>query len=514
MNFCGASSTCRDENRGQSCAAEDICNKGVCASDDASLETLSLNPALLQPNFSAEQLSYTALIPYFASSLALEASPAANDATMSYSGDAFTATESVVIAVPPESEPSSVQIDITAPSGRKQSYDVTLERRELRTTYVKAFNSRPAFGFGTSVAIDGDTAVFGAPGEDGSSGGVDGNEAEAGTPNAGAAYVAVRGSDGMWQRQAYLKADQPAEGELFGTAVAIHGDTIAIGAPGPDGERSGAVYTFVRDGSGWTQTAKLVAPQADIDLQSGTHVALQGDRLLVAPHDSLWAIWFGGAVYSFVRSDGAWKVEATHPIPDLSHFLYNDGYGYRISFSGDRVAVSEAAGEASVFVMLHTDSGWTQEDEITLDADLLARADVALDGDTLAAAVPGAVHMFVRSGSDWVERTSLAAFDSAATKGFGATVALKDDLLVVGSYCDGCAGGGISTFMRRGDSWMNGKFIRANYLDSNDALGISLATSGVGIAVGAPLEDSNATSFNQSAVNDYAPDSGAALIYE
>ena len=79
--------------------------------------------------------------------------------------------------------------------------------------------------------------------------------------SAGAAYVFVR-SGGSWSQQAYLKASNTFDNNLFGSSVAVDGDTVVVGAPGEnsnatgvDGDQAnnsagdaGAVYVFVRSG--------------------------------------------------------------------------------------------------------------------------------------------------------------------------------------------------------------------------------------------------------------------------
>jgi hypothetical protein len=54
--------------------------------------------------------------------------------------------------------------------------------------------------------------------------------------------------------------------DLFGSAVAIDGDTMVIGAQGADGIGfdTGVAYIFERSEHGWVQTAKLFANDADI----------------------------------------------------------------------------------------------------------------------------------------------------------------------------------------------------------------------------------------------------------
>ena len=71
--------------------------------------------------------------------------------------------------------------------------------------YLKASNAESSDFFGFSVVIAGDTVVIGAPQEDSSATGVDGNETNNSVTNAGAAYVYVR-SGTSCSKQAYLKS--------------------------------------------------------------------------------------------------------------------------------------------------------------------------------------------------------------------------------------------------------------------------------------------------------------------
>ncbi len=510
--FCGASGRCLDDNRGVACGDTEVCGLGACLSDDASLKTLALEPAKLTPAFSADLLAYEAAFSYFEPHLALKAEPSAADASMTYAGDALSATDSVQLTATPEEDLASASVVVTAASGKTQSYDVTLKRAALATTYVKAFNSRAGFGFGTSVALDGDTAVIGAPGESSYSGGVDGNEASIGATGAGAAYVAIRGPNGTWARQAYLKAASPAKGDAFGTVVAIDGDTIAVGAPHDDSSQ-GTVHIFVRAGLAWSQQAVISEPVPAGGNQFGTAVAIQGNRLLVSSPSSGLVKYSGGAVYSFTRTGTTWKADANHPNPPAARYKTYDGFGFRLALSGDRVAVSEWQGERAVFIMLRGQAAWSVEGSIYLPNDALAQSNIALDGDTLAASAPGVVHVFTRSGSAWTKQSSMTPFDSAATNGFGSSVALKGDLLAIGSGCGTCIGG-VSTFVRSGSTWKDGAFVTAASMEANDAMGFSVAVSGNRIVAGAPGEDSNATAFNQSSANNSAVDSGAAFIFE
>ena len=120
-------------------------------------------------------------------------------------------------------------------------------------------------GFGYGVAIDGDTAVVGAPGAE-----VDG------LFNLGAVYVFERSGD-VWVQQAKLTPSDGQEKDGFGIAIALDGDTLVVGAMAVDG---GAVYVFTRTGGAWSQQAKLTASDGQDGDALGYSVGISGDTVV------------------------------------------------------------------------------------------------------------------------------------------------------------------------------------------------------------------------------------------
>ena len=142
--------------------------------------------------------------------------------------------------------------------------------------------------FGYSVAVDGDTIVVGAHGDENKT---------------GAAYVFTKVS-GVWgnalvgsgthrTETAKLTATGGATFDYFGHSVAVDRDTIAVGARGHSGI-PGAAYVFTWDsenrvwgddpGPGEThriETAKLTASDANNNDQFGSSVAVDGDTVVV-----------------------------------------------------------------------------------------------------------------------------------------------------------------------------------------------------------------------------------------
>jgi CSLREA domain-containing protein len=94
----------------------------------------------------------------------------------------------------------------------------------------------PAFdNFGSSVALDGDTAIVGAWHDSTPSG-----------EQSGSASVFTR-SNVSWSRLQLLAAPDGADRDFFGTAVAVSGDTYLVGAPGHDvgvAVDAGSAYVF------------------------------------------------------------------------------------------------------------------------------------------------------------------------------------------------------------------------------------------------------------------------------
>jgi sugar lactone lactonase YvrE len=130
----------------------------------------------------------------------------------------------------------------------------------------------PNDSFGHSVAISGDTALVGTSAAD-TTAGVD----------AGAAFVFTRAGS-TWTQQAQLTASDGAAGDQFGIYVALAGSTAIIAAPQddqPGANNAGSTYVFMRKGSTWTQEAKLLANDGAAGDLFGSSVAISGNTVLV-----------------------------------------------------------------------------------------------------------------------------------------------------------------------------------------------------------------------------------------
>lgn len=272
--------------------------------------------------------------------------------------------------------------------------------------YLKASNPDDSDNFGSSVSINGNTIVVGAPGEDSNATGVNGDQSDNSSSGNGAAYVFVR-SGTTWTQQAYLKSST-AGSKGFGNSVAIDEDTLAIGASsensastgingsetGTGAPISGAVYIFTRSGTTWSQQAYIKASNAESADEFGASVALNGDTLAVgAPGEDSAATGIGGnqgdnsvsargASYVFTHSGSTWSQQAYVKASNTSGAA---NFGHSVSLAGNTMAVG-SPGTDTTYVFTRSAGVWTQEALLqgtnTENGDLFGSS-VTLTGNTL-----------------------------------------------------------------------------------------------------------------------------------
>jgi hypothetical protein len=396
--------------------------------------------------------------------------------------------------------------------------------------YIKASNTDENDNFGYSVDISGNTLVVGAPNERSASTGVNGDQNNNDILYAGAAYVFVREGD-QWRQQAYLKASNPDNPDYFGRSVAVHGDTIVVGAPGEasnargiDGDqmdnssrKAGAAYVFQRTGESWNQRAYLKASNTDsmdydyaLD-EFGFAVDVYENTIVVgAPGEDSAATGVNGdqenesaersgAAYVFVNYGEHWHQQA---YIKASNTDSEDSFGYSVAIDADQLLVGayfEKGGDTGV----HADQS---------------------DNSSLAA---GAAYVFKRSRDTWVQENYLKASNPDPWDRFGESVSIDGRALVIGAWGESSIATGVNgdqhddsahqagaayLFRKTGNVWRHDGYIKA----SNtwlDLFGDSVAVSGKTIVAGASLEGSDADGINGDQSDDSVRGAGAAYVF-
>jgi uncharacterized repeat protein (TIGR01451 family) len=384
-----------------------------------------------------------------------------------------------------------------------------IQQAYLKASYTEAGDDR----FGYKVAIDGDTIVITAVGEDSNATGVNGNQTNNLSDSSGAAYVFVR-SGTNWSQQAYLKASNTGPLDYFGAAVAISGSTVIVGADREDSSAtgvngnqsnnsapdSGAAYVFVRNGTNWTQQAYLKASNTRSGDQFGWSVAVSANTAVVGAkaEDSratgvngnpLLGATDSGAAYVFMRNGTDWSQQAYLKASNTKASYF---FGESVAVSGD-TAVVGSDGESSNATGVNGNQ------------------------TNALASHSGAAYVFVRNGTNWSQQAYLKAANTAPDSYFGWAVAISGGTVVVGA--DRESGGSISgagaacVFLRSGTNWAQQAYLKASNIGFSDNFAKSVAVWGDTVAVGAPYEDSNASGVNGNPTDNSATDSGATYVF-
>lgn len=327
--------------------------------------------------------------------------------------------------------------------------------------------------FGDSVAVDGAVAVIGAPTTD---------DADPGTPTciSGAAYVFEHDGGSWIQSQRLVASDQLCR-QRFGSAVAVSGDTVVVGASWHDGASSfpatgcdsGAVYVFERTGPGgeWVEQQMLLPSTSECSMEFGAAVAIDGDWLVVgAPRD--WHVNVPmPSAFVFRRVGGVW-IEDQQLIG--SHSGPFDLVGRSVGISGRRVVVGAPhasgpdGGVGVGYVFGRRGGGWVEEGAFEYATVSVSKLGLSADilGDTVAlattseSATKGAATLWRPQGKTWT--LLKAALKPNEDDYFATSVTLGRDVMVVGAERaddadpsnSTCNSGAIFVFTRVEGGWV------------------------------------------------------------
>jgi hypothetical protein len=320
---------------------------------------------------------------------------------------------------------------------------------------------------------------------------------------------AARPASGEWLEVRKILGADTAAHDLFGYALALDGDRLAVGVPADDSPLgdAGSVYLFERNQGGperWGQVAKLTASDALSSWYLGVSVALDGDTVLAGAPGAT----DDGAAYIFTRqADGQWPETAKltrPPDPDTETF------GDSVAIEGDTLFVgSEGDNEkgslaGAVWVYERHAAGppqWRLVAKLTAQSptpDARFGNASAVEGGILAvgaykdrekALEAGAVHIFEQDGRGaWVEVAKLMASDGALGDALGISLAISGWTVVAGAPNSGTAGAAYVFERDESGAWAEAAKLTASDAGVGDYFGGSVAIYGDLIVVGAEHE--------------------------
>ena len=364
--------------------------------------------------------------------------------------------------------------------------------------------------FGSSVDVDGNTAVAGAPFAD-----IGGNSAQ------GAVYVFEKDGNGVWTETIKIVAADGVAFDQLGYDVAISGDWIVAGAEeapvGPNASQ-GVAYVFERDTGGpdnWGLVKKLEEPTSiGNTAEYGHSVAIDGDVVVIGAPKAESATH--GRAYVYYRNAGG--PDNWGKVAELQDDIYdtNAGFGTSVAIDGDYlVAGAELLdhvqgtfeNEGGAYVFARNEGGadaWGQVAKLL--ASNAAGSDhaggaVALDGTTVlvgatAAEPPGSffswgqVYVYTSltgAAGTWAEVSAPEASDGMDFASYGVSVALSGDTALVGAHAHANGVGQAYVLARDeggADNWGEIDQLTASDGGVDDFLGYDVATDGTTILVG------------------------------
>ncbi|MDC7225925.1 MAG: hypothetical protein PQJ61_04075 [Spirochaetales bacterium] len=291
-----------------------------------------------------------------------------------------------------------------------------------------------SLAFGRKVAISGDIALVSAVLDN-----YDGTH----ELYTGSVYV-FEGGDEEWSHTQKLTASDLADGDRFGSDIAISGTTAIIGACCANGDKlnEGAAYIFKQENGEFSQAQKLTVSDADTDDNFGTRVTIYGDTAAVAaPGKSSSSI--SGAVYIFEKSGGTWIQSQMLTVET------NENLGTSLDLSEEYLFVGSESDDlyGSVYVFEYDGDSWIQGSKISASdqgsSDLFG-GDIAFSEDTLIVgaagnddngADSGSAYIYQESSGNWSQIRNLLPDDGIDDACFGTSVAIYSDTAVIG-----CAG--------------------------------------------------------------------------
>lgn len=334
--------------------------------------------------------------------------------------------------------------------------------------------------------------------------------------SSGTAYV-FDYVDGRYVQTGELHPPIPSTNDYFGQAVALDGDVALVGSNDDQmATNAGAGFVYELGPSGWEYAAPLFASDAQLGDYLGTSVDLEGERaLLGAPNYGKTP----GAAYVYERSGGTWTETAKLTPTDPTGVTQ---FGVAVALWGDRIAVGARGATDTIFVFELRQGAWTETARIEGQFSLFsARRPMDLEADTIVATHStvggGEAYVYELRQGSWHQTATLLPHKTGAFTRFGASIAIGDDRVAVGSV-DASSFGSSKTFVevyaRSGSSWASQTVASPGSVGSTtDFFGSSVDLAGDALIVGSKA-DHGAKLYTGAAYAFTLPAQGASNYCE
>jgi MYXO-CTERM domain-containing protein len=303
---------------------------------------------------------------------------------------------------------------------------------------------------------------------------------------------------------AYKDAN-PVGGALLGTAIAISGDYAAVGAPfdSTGGKAAGAGFIFQLNAQGvWTEQLKILGATANAQLGAAVDItdAGSGNKRAVfgAPGDTSGGKGMLGSASFYLGSGSSFTAEAA--------FSGTGNFGSAVAISGTFIVVgsptdNSSDGTVEIFAPTGMSPFWAIQTTLSGTAGSAEGFGTAVDIDGNVAVVgsptdssvlmnagSAAVYTYNVNTGTWPAPVSLTASDAAAGDGFGQSVAISGETVIIGAPNKGSKMGGAYAYSNSLGMWAGEQrlhMLSGIVLAAGDGFGGSVDLAGNLAAIGA-----------------------------
>lgn len=330
--------------------------------------------------------------------------------------------------------------------------------------YIKASNTEANDFFGWSIALsaDGTTLAVGAPAEDSSSVGVNGNQDNNESTNSGAVYVFTK-NNGVWTQQAYLKASNTEQLNLNPARMLVN-DRFGYKVSLSDDGNTLAVSALLEDSPSYGVNCRQDNYEST-NYGSAASSSDPSDDLITAADYNV------GAVYIFNRTGNDWVQNAyVKPYYSTTHAFnaVDLRFGETLALSGDGKTLAVGA-----------------------MSDAITRSGI-LNFNNLSSSTSSRAECF-----DYYPPSSSSTSSTSSSKSSSSSSSSRSSSST-SSYAAGSGSGAVYVFRLLENGWKDEGHVKASNAQTLDAFGasIALSTDGNTLVVGATGEDSQAKGIN------------------
>ena len=282
--------------------------------------------------------------------------------------------------------------------------------------------------------------------------------------------------------------DDIAAGSFFGGSVALEGGIMVVGAPSSSGI-SGVAYVFLYNGSDWVQLDKLISSDGPGGA-FGYSVAIDGTTILVgAPGNQ--------AAYVFTTTGNDWteQQKLTSLLADSFTFGRDvDLYGTTALIG----AYGDEDGAGAAYIFTYAADTWTEQQQLTANDGTAGDAfgtSVALGNNIAVIGAPGqfgesirAAYTFTFADNSWTQQQKLFPEDANITNQYGNSVALSGNTILVGAPRANANKGAAYTWQFDGTVWQRGYTLTIPDGEASDQFGWKVALYSTFALVGTPTD--------------------------